>query len=96
MRINVNPFITDVKREKSNLEKKIYFYEKRPKRRWTKLSKFYVRITKAKKFFSGMIPKYRQSQLIKDPRTRITWRAGSIQENLGPGGPWIPVSDIRN
>ena len=68
MRINV--FITNEKPKKSNPEKKIYFYEKRPKRRWMKLSKFYVLITKAKKFYSGKIPKYDQSQLIKDRRTR--------------------------
>ena len=56
-------FGADAKHKKSNLEKKIYFYERRPKRRWTKLSKFYVLITKAKKFYSGTIPKYIQSLL---------------------------------
>ena len=68
MRINV--FITNEKHKKSNPEKKIYFYERRPKRRWMKLSKFYVLITKAKKFYSGKIPKYNQSQLLSDLRSK--------------------------
>ena len=91
MRINVNLFITDVKRKKSNLEKKIYFYEKRPKRRWTKLSKFYVLITKAKKFYSGMIPKYGQKQWARDGCTRIFLICPSPCRSIS--GPIMPGSN---